>query len=259
MTSRTELSDYEWATDTPAIDLKGPEEQAMTLALNDMACASVLATPVDLEAWAVGFAFSEGLISRISQIEGVDQAPLRHGLRVQLTMAPHLAEQAMERRRVGASTSSCGRCGTADEGLMFEGLRQLPPSDLPSMADWHRLFEALDQASRPGLHVALGLGPEGNMVTGVDIGRHNALDKLIGKGLRAGAMPATGLVSSRCSLELIQKSVRAGMTTLGTLSHPSTLAVDTARLCGLNLVCCHRGKRLQLLSRGRTPSSLSRR
>ncbi|MCM2972142.1 formate dehydrogenase accessory sulfurtransferase FdhD [Larsenimonas suaedae] len=243
---------YEWAVDLRPESLNGPEEQAVTLALNEMAFASVLASPEDLEAWATGFAFSEGLIRHVSQIEAIDQRPLRHGHLVRLTVPEHLEAQARERRRVGASTSSCGRCGTAEEGLMFEGLRQLPPAGLPAPEQWQTLLEALNARSQAGYHVALGVDDQARLTSGRDIGRHNALDKLLGKGL-LGTMPQTVLISSRCSLELIQKSVRAGVTSLGTLSLPSTLAVETARLCGLNLICCHRGHRLQLLSRGRDP------
>ncbi|ODC04546.1 hypothetical protein BFW38_14425 [Terasakiispira papahanaumokuakeensis] len=245
------LSDYEWAADDAIDTFTAPSELVITLSLNHQHYASVLATPEDLDAWALGFALSEGLITRVEQIEAINQQQQRFGIQLDLTLPPHLLQPALEKRRVGTATSSCGRCGSADERLMFEGLLPLPPADLPTGKDWQRLMSALETHSERGLHIALGLDQQQTLSWGRDIGRHNALDKLIGKGLRQHQMPQAALVSSRCSLELIQKSVRAGISCLGTLSYPSTLAIETARLCGLNLVCCHRGRRLQLLSRGR--------
>ncbi|OHV07840.1 formate dehydrogenase accessory sulfurtransferase FdhD [Kushneria phosphatilytica] len=237
------------ATATPADVLSGPVEQPITLAFNDTAYASVLASPEALEHWALGFAWSEGMITRTAQVRDIHIDRLRHGVRVRLTVPSHVEQLAAERRRVTTSASSCGRCGSAEEAQMLEGLKRLPPSSPPSVAHLNAALEWLEELASPGMHMALALDEHGKRLgTGRDIGRHNALDKLIGAGLREGRRPALVLISSRCSLELVQKAVRADIPTLATLSLPSNLAVDIARLCALNLICCHRGRRLTLLS-----------
>ncbi|WP_438764562.1 formate dehydrogenase accessory sulfurtransferase FdhD [Kushneria sp. TE3] len=245
------LSEYEDATKTPGEQLNGPPELPITLSFNETAYASVLATPEALEHWAIGFAFSEGMITRASQVSEITTDRLRHGVRVRLNVAAHIERLGGERRRVTSASSSCGRCGSAEEAQMMEGLQRLPASTPPPPAQLERALEQLSSEGQPGLHMALGFDGDGQRLgTGVDIGRHNALDKLIGASLVEGRPLSMVLLSSRCSLELVQKAVRAGIPTLATLSHPSTLAVDIARLCALNLICCHRGRRLTLLSSG---------
>lgn len=245
------LSDYEDATQTPSEQLQGPSELPVTLSFNETAYASVLATPEALEHWAVGFAFSEGMITRASQVGEITTDRLRHGVRVRMSVPAHIERLAGERRRVTSASSSCGRCGSAEEAQMLEGLQRLPASRPPVPAQLEKALEKLSADGQPGLHMALGFDVDGQWLgSGVDIGRHNALDKLIGASLVENRPIAMVLLSSRCSLELVQKAVRAGIPTLATLSHPSPLAVDIARLCALNLICCHRGRRLTLLSSG---------
>lgn len=245
------LCDYEDMTRTPGEQLHGPSELPITLSFNDTAYASVLATPEALAHWAIGFAFSEGMITRASQVSNITTDRLRHGVRVRLDVPPHIERLAGERRRVTSASSSCGRCGSAEEAQMMEGLQRLPASTPPPPPQLEKALEQLSSEGQPGLHMALGFDSEGKwLASGVDIGRHNALDKLIGASLMEGFRISMVLLSSRCSLELVQKTVRAGIPTLATLSHPSTLAVDIARLCALNLICCHRGRRLSLLSSG---------
>ncbi|RKQ96941.1 FdhD protein [Kushneria sinocarnis] len=242
-------AELEDATATPSDTLAGPVEQPVTLSFNDTAFASVLATPEALEHWALGFAWSEGLITRTAQVRDITVDRLRHGVRVRLAVPAHIEQLAADRRRVTASASSCGRCGSAEEAQMLEGLRRLPPTPPPSVPRLNAALEWLEELASPGMHMALALDEHGaRLGTGRDIGRHNALDKLIGAGLREGRRPALVLISSRCSLELVQKAVRADIPTLATLSLPSNLAVEIARLCALNLICCHRGRRLTLLS-----------
>lgn len=244
------MPNFEDVSRTPSEQLVGPDELPVTIAFNDTAYASVLATPEDLDHWALGFAFGEGIITRINQVEAITTDRLRHGLRVRLSVPDHIERLAGERHRVTAASSSCGRCGSAEEAHMMEGLLRLPPAALPAPAQLAEALAMLKDAARPGLHMALGFDSDGQwLASGVDIGRHSALDKLIGEGLAAGRLPAMVLLSSRCSLELVQKVVRAAIPTLATLSHPSHMAVDIARLCALNLICCHRGRKLTLLSR----------
>ena len=240
---------YDDCRAAPLREWQGPQERPVTLRLNDTAMLSLLATPEALEPLALGHAFTAGWIDDIAQVEGVQLARLRHGLAVTLRVPPARAARAEQSRRPGASVSSCGACGMADEAQLMAGLRRLearPP--LASQALRRGLGE-LEARARRGQHGALGLDATGRAaLEGWDIGRHNALDRVIGEGLRRERMPDAVLLSSRCSLELVQKAVRAGISTLATLSHPSAMAVEVARACGLNLICCHRGRRLELIS-----------
>ncbi|GAB2793181.1 formate dehydrogenase accessory sulfurtransferase FdhD [Halomonas shantousis] len=242
--------DYEDASTRPARDLPGPDELPITLTFNDTAYATVLATPDDLESLALGFAFSEGMILRREEVAAITLAPSRHGFRVRLEVDPRVARRAEEGARVTLSTSGCGACGAQSEAQVMFGMQRLDPRPPPPAAHVQTAQAALVQRARPGLHLALGLDEAGEVYAmGQDIGRHNALDKLIGQSLASGRWPALVMMSSRCSLELVQKTVHAGIPALATLSHPSHLAIDMARLCALTLINCHRGKRLELLSR----------
>lgn len=227
-----------------------PTELPVTLALNELDYATALVTPEGLEDWAFGFAFSEGLITRQADVGKVTVERLRHGYLVRLRVDERLARLGAEQHRVGASMSSCGRCGTASEALMMQGLQRLPESPLLGTTCIDKALARLRSERSPGLHLALALDVEGNFLArATDIGRHNALDKLIGQHLRQQSpMPSLVMLSSRCSLELVQKVVRAGIPALATLAVPSTLAVDTARLCRLQLFHCHRGERIDVIS-----------
>ncbi|MBF8223346.1 formate dehydrogenase accessory sulfurtransferase FdhD [Halomonas sp. 328] len=243
----------------PLRDQSGPCEAPLTLLLNDRPMATLLATPESLEPLALGHAYTAGWITRADQVTEVRLARLRHGLAVHLSVAPRIEAQALALRRAAPSLSSCGACGLAEEGQLLAGLRRLPARPPLAAAALRRGLEALNTHSAPGLHLALGLDAGGRPLTlGRDIGRHNALDRVIGEGLRRGRDPgrhfAALLVSSRCSLELVHKAVRAGITTLATLALPSDMAVEVARACDLNLICCHRGRDLELLS-GQAPDT----
>ncbi|WP_110656572.1 formate dehydrogenase accessory sulfurtransferase FdhD [Salinicola halimionae] len=231
--------------------LPGPRESPVSIVFNDTAYATVLATPDQLEPLAVGFAFSEGVIDRYSDIEAIEIETSRHGFRVRLRVAERIARRAGSQARATLSTSGCGACGVQEESQLLFGLTRLPAMTLPAVEVLSAGLGALQAESAPGVHLALGISGVGEITTvGRDIGRHNALDKVIGASLIAGIMPALVMMSSRCSLELVQKSVRARIPALATLSYPSRLAVEVARTCNLTLINCHRGKRLELLSRG---------
>lgn len=235
----------------PIEALAGPRELPITLALNEVEYATVLATPDQLEPWALGFCFAEGLIEQGSDIHGFTTERLRHGLLLRAQVDARLARLAQEQRRVGGAMSSCGRCGTASEALLMYGLQQLP--DRPLVAEEHlrSALEHLQQQRQVGLHTALGVDGQGQLLgCAHDIGRHNAIDKVIGSGLASGTMPSLLVVSSRCSIELVQKAVRAGVTALACVSMPSALSVEIARLCQLQLYYCRRNAPIELLGGG---------
>ncbi len=243
------VEEYTDRRDRPLRDLDGPREMPITLALNDEAVATLLATPESLEPLAIGHAFTAGWITRRDQVADITVSRLRHGLRVRLGVPARLARQAARRAPREASVSSCGACGALEEAEVMAGLTRLPPHPVLSGEALRQGLAALEARHCRGQHTALGLDARGEVMTqGQDIGRHNALDRVIGESLLNGTPPEAVLVSSRCSLELVQKTVRAHIPTLATLSLPSALAVEVARACELNLVCCHRGRSLELFS-----------
>ncbi|QJQ95803.1 MULTISPECIES: formate dehydrogenase accessory sulfurtransferase FdhD [Halomonadaceae] len=243
------VSCYDDQRKRPLRALDGPYEQPLTLSLNDTAMVTLLATPEALEPLAMGHAFTAGWIERADQVEGIHLSRLRHGLAVRLDVAPRLVERAASLQRAGASVSSCGACGVAEESQLMLGLTRLPAQPALAPSALALGVDTLQRLIVRGQHTALALDEEGQVLArGVDIGRHNALDRVIGDTLVRGVTPAAVLLSSRCSLELVQKTVRAGIGTLATLSLPSALAVEVARTCDLNLICCHRGRRLERLS-----------
>ncbi|WP_110650566.1 formate dehydrogenase accessory sulfurtransferase FdhD [Salinicola peritrichatus] len=242
---------FEDVSRQPLDALPGPQERPISIVFNDTAYATVLATPKQLEALAVGFAYSEGVIDRFDDVEAIDSEPSRHGVRVRMRVAERIARRAASQSRATLSTSGCGACGVQEESQLLFGLTRLASMPLPRPEAINAGLDALRAEATAGMHLALGIDGDGAVATiGRDIGRHNALDKVIGASLIAGAMPTLVMTSSRCSLELVQKSVRAGIPSLATLSYPSRLAIEVARACGLTLINCHRGKRLELLSRG---------
>lgn len=246
--SETEAS-YEHAERRPLRELEGPAELPVTLSLNDTAMTVLLATPHEIESLAIGHAFTAGWIERADEVLDLRIKRSCSGLGVRLLVAADTAARHAERARTRTSVSSCGACGVSDAAQLTTGLGTLPgETPLPAGA-LLRAVAALQSGAPRGLHSAFGLDRHGDILQrGSDIGRHNALDRVIGKSLRNASPLSAVLISSRCSLELVQKTVRAGIPTLATLSLPSPLAVATARACSLNLVCCHRGQRLELLS-----------
>jgi FdhD protein len=154
--------------------------------------------------------------------------------------------------RLGPATSSCGLCGTADLDELMLRLDPLPATSVPSLdvclaapeqlRDAQALFEATGS-----VHAAAAFSPMGELlVVREDIGRHNAVDKVVGRLLLDGQLPARGLglvVSGRASFEMVQKAWAAGFAVLVAVSGPSALAVDAARRAGLALVAFARDGR----------------
>ncbi len=227
------------------------EEYPIAISINDLNYAVILITPIDVEAFVMGFCYAEGLITSSKEVldMNISQADLTTGpipshiqVNIQLTgRAQQRASQVMRQRK---GTSGCGLCGIEAIEQSFPRLPQLPTS--PQLSDdlWLKAKTQFDHYQHIGqisgaIHGALLMESDGTpRLFAEDIGRHNALDKLIGKAL-IDEHPLKGchiLMSSRCSTELIQKGVRAEIASLGHLASPSTLAVSQARAYGLHLV-----------------------
>ena len=218
-------------------------EAPVALEFNGLSYAVMMATPVDLADFALGFALSEGLAQTAGDMTDLAVAEVEHGWIVRAALSRLGVEQLGERVRARVAESSCGLCGIEN----LEALaRPLPPVAAHAAIAPPAIFAALAeletrqplQAATGGAHAAAWAEASGAIRhVREDVGRHNALDKLIGAMARAGAPLAPGFVLStaRCSYEIVEKAVRAGATTLVTVSLPTSMAVNRARAAGLSL------------------------
>jgi FdhD protein len=233
-----------------------PVEAPIAFDIGGIGYAVMMATPADLIDYATGFALSEGLVSTASDILDIQAHAVEGGWVIRLNLPPEGMQQAMARARRRVTESSCGLCGIDN---IAQVLRPLPPVTARIGVDRQAISRALAElpAHQPlsretgAVHAAAFCRPDGAVAMArEDVGRHNALDKLIGALARQGIDPAGGffLLTARCSYELVEKTVRAGCPMLVTISAPTTLAAERARQAGLTLVTLARPDAALVLS-----------
>lgn len=223
-------------------------EAPVALEFNGLSYAVMMATPADLEDFALGFALTEGLAKSPGDVTDITVAETDLGWIVRATLAGLGVEQLTERVRMRVAESSCGLCGIENLEAVAKPLPQVPahgeiepPAIFAALAGL-RAYQPLTKATGAA-HAAAFCSTEGAIIDArEDVGRHNALDKLIGALAAAGQDLAAGFILStaRCSYEIVEKAVRAGATRLVTISLPTSLAVERARLAGLELWCLAR-------------------
>ncbi|MVT64925.1 formate dehydrogenase accessory sulfurtransferase FdhD [Bradyrhizobium pachyrhizi] len=225
-----------------------PVETAVAIEVCGIGYAVMMATPSDLRDYAVGFALSEGLVKHVDDVSDVIIHETEGGWIMRVTLPPDGAAVALERARRRVSESSCGLCGLEN---IQQVLRPLPPisgriaTNRKAIADALRALQHHQPLGRStgGTHAAAFCDPDGSIqCVREDVGRHNALDKLIGALAFSGIPASAGflLLSARCSYELVEKAVRAGCPMLVTISAPTSLAVERAEKAGLTLVALAR-------------------
>ncbi len=218
-------------------------EVPVALEFNGLSYAVMMATPQDLEDFATGFALSEGLAACAGEVAEIAVAEVSQGWIVRTRLTGLGVEQLTARVRSRVAESSCGLCGIDN---LAEVARPLPPVAPHPGIEASAIFAALTRlpASQPlgaatgAAHAAAFVDPDGTiLLTREDVGRHNALDKLIGSAARSGQGLNQGFVLStaRCSYEIVEKAVRAGATTLVTISLPTSMAVERAKAARLSL------------------------
>jgi len=228
---------------SPAIAVETP----VAIEINGIAYAVMMATPLDVEDFVTGFILAEAL-AEVHEIEGiavhaVDGGDWGAGLVARVNLPHDRMGPILERARRRLGDSSCGICGI--EGIE-QALRPLPRlafAPLPEPPAIQLALDAMGKGQALGretaaTHAAAFCSLEGAVIAlREDVGRHNALDKLVGALARQGIDPAAGFIvlSSRCSYELVEKTVRAGCPLLVTISAPTDLAVRRARGAGLTL------------------------
>lgn len=233
-------------------------EVPVALEFNGLAYAVMMATPQDLEDFAIGFAMAEALIARAVDCTDIAIAQVDAGWIVRAALAGLGIEKLTERVRTRVAESSCGLCG-------IENLAAINVA-LPPVATHDRIAPAAIFAALQGLrdhqpltrttgaaHAAALISPDGTIgCVREDVGRHNAFDKLVGACARSGQPLSPGFVLStaRCSYEIVEKAVRGGATTLVCVSLPTSMAVERARAAGLSLWALARDDSVLLVNDG---------
>ena len=222
-------------------------ETAINIVYGDAPYAVMMTTPADIEDFIVGFSLTEGVVERADEIRGVEIVQRHDGYVVSVSLKPDALRRHMARRRNLSGRTSCGLCGV-------ESLDQIPSasgrlhgaairasafaSALQALADRQPLF-----AETRATHAAAWCDGQGAVsLVREDVGRHNALDKMIGACLLAGIAPTDGfvLITSRCSFEMIEKTAIFGAATLVSVSAPTSLAIDRAKALGVTLIAVAR-------------------
>jgi FdhD protein len=238
-----------WRSTGSAEEMRAiPEETAIAFTFNTASYAVMMATPQDLEDFAVGFALTEGVISSIEAIDSIDIVEEEIGVELRIWLKAPQATEFLGRRRKMAGPTGCGLCGIESlneamrpppevgEGLVFA------PDQIMTALDSLFPLQELNRETR-AVHAAGFWDPERGLVAvREDVGRHNALDKLAGALAREQATAKQGLVvlTSRVSVEMVQKSAMIGAAIIAAVSAPTALAVRMAQSCGMTLVAIAR-------------------
>lgn len=225
-----------------------PEETAIALVHDAATTAVMMATPADLEDFAVGFSLTEGLVASVDEITALEIAPADHGTEVRMWLKQPASAALAARRRHLAGPTGCGLCGidslaeaARPPRRVAQGFTVSPAAIRAAMAALTPA-QALGAATRAAHAAAWWTAADGLVALREDVGRHNALDKLAGALARAGIRAEGGLLllTSRVSVEMVQKAAVMGAQVLVAVSAPTALAVRTAEAAGMTLVAVAR-------------------
>ncbi len=224
-----------------------PEETPIAFTYGRDTYAVMMATPSDLEDFAIGFSLTEGIVAAPSEIAELEIVDLPNGRELRMTLAPGRDEALLARRRRIAGPAGCGLCGIES----LEAATRPPPAVASALhIGSNEIFRAMAllrgeqtlNALTKGVHAA-GFWLDGALVAvREDVGRHNALDKLAGALARTGRSASAGVVvlTSRVSIELVQKTAMIGCPVIVAVSVPTALALRTAEAANITLVAIAR-------------------
>jgi FdhD protein len=228
------------------------DETPVTLVFNLAPYAVMMATPSDLEDFAIGFSLTEGIVRRSSDISAVSFVRYARGIELHIEIPTELSAAVRERQRRLAGRTGCGICGASS---VDDVLRELLPVRTGLSIEASAITRAMNELierqplndETGAVHAAAWAGRDGAlMFVREDVGRHNALDKLVGAVVSASTPAHDGfvVVTSRASFELVQKAAILGVPLLAAVSAPTALAVRVAHSVGLTLAGFARDERL---------------
>ncbi|WP_105608871.1 formate dehydrogenase accessory sulfurtransferase FdhD [Cronobacter sakazakii] len=218
------------------------EEVPVALVYNGISHVVMMASPKDLEIFALGFSLSEGIVESSHEIYGMDIIHGCNGIEIQVELSSRRFMELKARRRNLAGRTGCGVCGVEQLNDIVRPLAPLPFTQTFSLDNLDGALRQLASVQPVGeltgcTHAVAWLTPQGDIAGGhEDVGRHVALDKLLGRRAREAWQQGAVLVSSRASYEMVQKAATCGVEILFAVSAATTLAVEVAERCNLTLV-----------------------
>jgi FdhD protein len=233
-----------------------PEETAVAFTYNGTTQAVMMATPQDLEDFAFGFSLTEGIVSSIDEIESLDVIESEVGVELQMWLSTPRQTALSARRRQYAGPTGCGLCGieSLNEACRsppaVSGGERFAPRDIMKAIESLVTAQPLNRETRAMHGAGFWQAAQGLVAMREDVGRHNALDKLGGALARSRIVPGSGavLLTSRVSVEMVQKTAFIGAPVIVAISAPTALAVRTASDAGITLAAIARGDGFEIFT-----------
>ena len=233
-----------------------PEETAIALTYNGGTYAVMMGSPQNLQDFAIGFSLSEGIVQSPEEIETLDIVELDDGIELRMWLKPSRAELVNERRRHIAGPTGCGICGVESiaeavrpAAIVPKG-RTFAPSEIMAAMASMTVLQQINIQTRAVHAAAFWTPAHGLVALREDVGRHNALDKLAGALAQARISASDGIVllTSRVSVEMVQKTAAIGAPMMVAVSAPTALAVRTADAAGITLAAIARADGFEIFT-----------
>jgi FdhD protein len=242
-----------------------PAEVPVAFVYDGTTYAVMMASPTDLEDFATGFSLAEGIIAAPEDIQSLDIVEHDKGIELRAWLVPDRGRKLAQRRRNLAGPTGCGLCGVESLDAALPGCPYVSVEATVSAQDIAAAQVALERAQVLNRHTRAVHGAgfwakaEGLVAVAEDVGRHNALDKLLGRLRRSHVQTGNGIVllTSRVSVEMVQKAAVAGTPIIVAMSAPTALALQTANSAGITLVAVARADGFEVFTHPQRIADLS--